>query len=95
MANQQPNGNGRLTARGFTGARARQTPPYHFQESSQASGPCEPQPEPEQAADPATDRTNRLDWQMVALWIFVAVSFAAFVFAGYLIWAKSRGPSLF
>jgi len=36
---------------------------------------------------------NCSDWQTVVLWVFAAVSFAAFVFAGYLVWAKCRGAS--
>jgi hypothetical protein len=35
------------------------------------------------------------DWQTVALWIFVAASFAALVFAGYVLWAKCKGTSSF
>jgi hypothetical protein len=36
---------------------------------------------------------RRPDWQTMALWIFVAVSFAALLFAGYVIWAKRKGSS--
>ena len=48
----------------------------------------------------ATDRTPLLNrsidrnWEMFVIWGFVVVSFAAFFFAGYIIWVKchSAGP---
>lgn len=36
-----------------------------------------------------------LNWEMLAIWIFVMLSFAAFVFAGYVIWVKCASPSPF
>ena len=36
-----------------------------------------------------------LNWEMLAIWAFVAFSFAALVFAGYVIWAKCASPSPF
>lgn len=39
--------------------------------------------------------SDRLRWEMLALWIFVVFSFAALVFAVYAIWAKCDGPSPF
>ncbi len=39
--------------------------------------------------------SDRLHWETLALWIFVVFSFAALIFAGYVIWAKCDGPSPF
>ena len=36
--------------------------------------------------------SDRLNWEMFALWVFVAFSFAALAFAGYVIWAKCACP---
>lgn len=36
--------------------------------------------------------SDRLNWEMLAMWIFVGFSFAALVFAGYVIWAKCASP---
>ena len=33
-----------------------------------------------------------LNWDMLALWVFVVFSFAALVFAGYVIWVKCDNP---
>jgi hypothetical protein len=38
---------------------------------------------------------DRLNWEMLAIWIFVVFSFAALVFAGYVIWVKCASPSPF
>lgn len=63
-------------------------------ESFRPRGHCEPpleesNPKPE----PWNGKADRSDWEMVALWFFVLVSFAAFFFAGYVIWAKCNGGS--
>ena len=42
---------------------------------------------------PRSNKSSRLNWEMLALWSFVAVSFAALFAAGYVIWAKCDGPS--
>jgi hypothetical protein len=34
-----------------------------------------------------------LNWELLAVWVCVALSFAALVFAVYVIWAKCNGPS--
>jgi hypothetical protein len=39
--------------------------------------------------------SNDLNWEMVAIWMFLVFSFAAFVFTGYVIWAKCDSPSPF
>ncbi|MGH7972223.1 MAG: hypothetical protein ACREIC_26215 [Limisphaerales bacterium] len=36
-----------------------------------------------------------LNWEMLAIGIFVVFSFAALVFAGYIIWVKCASPSPF
>lgn len=45
------------------------------------------------ASTPNCRSGDRLNWEMLALWVFVAFSFAALVFAGYVIWAKCASPS--
>lgn len=55
---------------------------------------CEPPlAESEPKPESWNDKADRLDLEMVALWFFVVVSFAAFFFAGYVIWAKCNGGS--
>jgi len=96
MADQHPNENGRSKESSLTEARARQSRPQLSQESRRARDPCEP-PATEQppASEPVAGEPRDSDWQMVALWIFVAVSFAPLLFAGYVIWAKCKGTSSF
>ncbi len=52
--------------------------------------------EPDLKALSATTRDCRdgglLNWEMLGLWVFVLFSFAALVFAGYLVWAKCASP---
>ncbi len=38
---------------------------------------------------------RRVDWQMVALWVFVVACFALFLFAAWLIRAKFQGVAVF
>jgi len=40
---------------------------------------------------PRSIKASYLNWEMLAIWSFVAVSFAALFFAGYVIWAKCPG----
>ena len=47
--------------------------------------------EPESKSDPRRNKSNHLNWEMLALWSFVAVSLAALFVAGYVIWAKCNG----
>ena len=44
---------------------------------------------------PGSTSSDRLNWEMLAIWVFVVFSFAALVFAGYVIWAKCASPSPF
>jgi hypothetical protein len=37
------------------------------------------------------NKSSHLNWEMLAIWSFVAVSFAALFFALYVIWAKCNG----
>ena len=39
--------------------------------------------------------SEHLDWETLALWVFVAFSFAALGLVGYFIWAKCDGGSPF
>jgi hypothetical protein len=39
-------------------------------------------------------RASRLDWKGIAFWSFVVLSFAALIFALYVIWTKCDGNSL-
>jgi hypothetical protein len=96
MAYQHPSGNGKLTANDLTGTYVRKATPYLVQSGRRSSGfGQERLAEPEQTIEPVTGNVGRIDWQSIALWIFVAVSFATFVFAGYLLWAKCHGaPTL-
>ena len=45
----------------------------------------------ESVSDPRPNQSNHLNWEMFALWSFVAFSIAALFVAGYVIWAKCRG----
>ena len=52
-----------------------------------------PSAEEESEAAPRPDTSNRLDWNMVALWLFVVICFGALAFALYVIWSKCHGDS--
>ncbi len=60
-----------------------------------ASGRLEHDSKPLAATSPNCRSGGGLNWEMLALWIFIVFSFAALVFAGYVIWAKCNGPSPF
>ena len=49
--------------------------------------------EEEFAPSPPTNQANRLAWEMSAFWIFALFSFAALIFAVYVIWTKCEGNS--
>lgn len=67
---------------------ARRTTNHRFWKSEEDSErhPIEPG-----AFVPHSNKSSRLNWEMLALWSFVAVSFAALFFAGYVIWVKCPG----
>jgi len=93
MSNQQIIRNASVVREAVRNQRSREVA-TDFTESSRPRGSCEPPLEelnPE--AEPRTDKVDRLDLEMVALWMFVFVSFAALFFAGYVIWAKCNGSS--
>jgi hypothetical protein len=48
-------------------------------------------PNRESEISPQPNPSHRLNWEMFAIWSFVAVSFAALFVAGYVIWAKCHG----
>lgn len=96
MADQHPNANRGSKETSPAEERALQAMSELSQESRQARDPCEPQSaEQPPAAGPVTEEARGSVWQTVALWIFVVVSFAALVFAGYVLWAKCKGTSSF
>jgi len=37
------------------------------------------------------NKSSHLNWEMLAIWSVMVVSFAALFFAGYIIWAKCNG----
>jgi hypothetical protein len=45
----------------------------------------------ESARECAQSRNSHLDWTMLAMWSFVVLSFAAFIFCGLILWSKFRG----
>jgi len=47
------------------------------------------------ATNSGSTSSDLLNWEMFAIWVFVVFSFAALVFAGYVIWAKCASPSPF
>lgn len=96
MTNQNPGGNGRFRAEMAGGAPARQIVTELLAQDRRVNPRVEPpRPKPNTTVRPLRSQYRRADWQMVALWAFVAVSFAALAFAGYMIWAKCRGASPF
>lgn len=54
--------------------------------------PPPPVAPPEIASGPAPEKSRcPTGWQMVALWLFIALSFVVLALTGYLIWAKCQG----
>ena len=47
------------------------------------------------APTPKCSRGGRLDWGLLAVWVFVVFCFAALVFAGHLIRVKCGSPRTF
>lgn len=60
-----------------------------------ASSEISETPEREQTTGLPVRRDRRFDWDMLALWAFVVLSFAALGFALLVIWAKCGGQSPF
>ena len=67
---------------------ARRTTSHRFWKSEEDSErrPIEPD-----AFVPRSNKSSHLNWEMLVIWSFVAVSFAALFAAGYMIWAKCHG----
>jgi len=42
----------------------------------------------ESVSDPHPDKSDHLNWEMVAFWSFVIFTFAALIVAFYVIWTK-------
>jgi hypothetical protein len=59
--------------------------------SWKSEGDSEQRPIGPGAFVPRSIKFSHLNWEMLAIWSFVAVSFAAFFVAGYVIWAKCHG----
>jgi hypothetical protein len=60
-----------------------------FPENRWTGGPAEePKVKPVRGSSPVTNNANRLKWERVALWLFIAAIFIASVLAGYLFWVK-------
>ena len=67
---------------------ARRTTSHRFWKSEEDS---ERRPVESGAFVPRSNKSSHLNWERFAIWSFVAVSFAAFFVAGYVIWAKCNG----
>ena len=89
-------GDTRMSTRLVASKCACQTTPELSAEGSPAGDhPVRVAPEREQTTALPVRRDRRLDWQMLALWAFVVVSFAALGFALLTIWVKCGGQSPF
>lgn len=62
--------------------------------ASELHASCRFEPGSKGVSDPALncERGDGLYWEMLGIWAFVVFSFAALVFAGYLIWVKCDSP---
>lgn len=67
---------------------ARRTTSHRFWKSEEDS---EQRPIEPGAFVPRSNKSSHLNWEMFAIWSVVGVSFAALIFAGYVIWAKCNG----
>ena len=54
-----------------------------------------PSAEAENETTSEPDTSNRLDWMMVVIWLFVAICFGALGASLYIIWSKCGGNSPF
>ncbi|HEX5222373.1 MAG TPA: hypothetical protein VFZ59_22660 [Verrucomicrobiae bacterium] len=87
MRNGNINGNGKFVGGLVLDTPARQTVPATLEpgrtrtETLRADATILP---------PDNGKRSGVDWQMIVLWFFITVSFAALAFCGYFIWAKCR-----
>jgi hypothetical protein len=96
MINKRPNGNGVFThdAWGHRNGSTRQSRQQPVAVAPHAAAFRDrPRVLNREMEEPIPDQKSRMEWQMIALWIFVAASFAALAFTGYLVWAKCHGVS--
>jgi len=95
MLNVNPSGNG--TANNSNGNQSARpaTPPERPvelpDEASRVVRGTRPQGSPSETGK----GKPRVDWQMVVLWIFVALSFAALAYAGCVVWSMCPDSSTF
>jgi hypothetical protein len=47
--------------------------------------------EPESESGLCVEKASDVNWVMLVIWGFVAFSFAAFFFCGFILWAKCHG----
>ena len=64
---------------------AQRTTSYRFSKSEEDS---ERRPVEPGAFVPRSNKSSHLNWEMLAIWSLVVVSFTAFFFVGYVIWTK-------
>jgi hypothetical protein len=89
MLIRHPTATGIVIENAVTEDRSPQTTTYSFPESRWTCGPAQkPKAEQVQGSNPATTNANRLKWEAVALWLFIASIFIVSVLAGYLLWLK-------
>ena len=89
MLIQHPTATGRVIEKAVTGDRSPQTTTYSFPENRWTCASAQkPKAEQVQGSNPATTTANRLKWEAVALWLFIASIFILSVLAGYLLWLK-------
>jgi hypothetical protein len=96
MTSQNPGEHGKFTGDWVAGTHPQKTMAPSLTEDRRVSPQADSSRAQQETDDePMPGKSSRVDWQMVALWVFVTVSFAALAATVYLIWAKCRGVSPF
>jgi len=67
---------------------ARRTTSHRFWKSEEDS---ERRPVEPGAFVPRSNKSSHMNWEMFAIWSFMVVSFAAFFYVVYMIWARCHG----
>ena len=89
MLIRHPTATGRVIEKAVPEDRSPQTTTYSFPENRWTCASAQkPKAEQVQGSNPATTNANRLKWEAVALWLFIASIFIVSVLAGYLLWLK-------
>lgn len=89
MPNQHRIECGRATRTAVTNNGAHRALPARAPGDSWEGRPCEKlKEEPGPESKPMMKRVTRLDWEMVALWLFIAGIILVSSFAGYQLWTK-------